>query len=139
MKRLILVALLVVPCATSEVRGQVNLTAVTVYATDINGNLNIGERWNTIAVHPAWDVWVKDGALPGNNILNHIEGVSPDRWIDIPLSAGEHTFSFGVEHFADLCCEGYGLNLFINGSPTAENGDEEPQLTGWTEPDFDAK
>jgi hypothetical protein len=137
MRKIIALALFLGPCVVNFGQAQVNLTAVTVYATDIDGNLFIGERWNTIAVHPAWDVWVKDGPLPGNNILNNIDGRAPDRWIDIPLSVGEHTFSYGVEHFADLYCAGYGINLFINGSPTAANGEEMPQITGWAEPDLD--
>jgi hypothetical protein len=45
----------------------------------------------------------------------------------------------GVSHIigGDLCCDGYSLNLFINGSPTAANGEEAPSITGWVEPDRD--
>ena len=113
------------------------LTAVTINATDFDGALRAQERWNTIAPHPAWEVWVKDGAIPGNEILNNTE--VGDRSIDIPLELGEHTFTVGVSHIVggDLCCDGYSLNLFLNGSPIALNGEESPSITGWVEPIWD--
>ena len=118
------------------------LTAITYFAADENGQVQVQERWNTFATHPAWDVWVTDGPLDthdDNQIINHIDGNAIDRTIDIELAPGENTFSFGVSHQidGDACCEFYGLNLFINGSPTANYGEERPEISALAEPAFD--
>jgi hypothetical protein len=71
----------------------VDLTAVTLYGTDADGNVRAEERWNTIYLDGAWDVGFYEGQAdvgPPVTWLNR-EG---DLGVDVVLSVGEtRTFS----------------------------------------------
>ena len=114
------------------------LTAVTFYAADSEGTVITAERWNTLAPHPAWDVYVAEGAIPGGSAINNQTGADSDRFINQPLSMGDNTFTFAVSHqpTGDLGFDHYGLNVFVNGNPTAML-DEDPQISGLVMKDTD--
>jgi hypothetical protein len=54
-----------------------------------------------------------------------------DRHVNVPLTVGDHTFTFAVSHTetGDLGFDYYGLNLFLNGNPLG-TVDEAPQISG---------
>lgn len=140
--RLTLMCLLLVIAVVSTAAAQPNLTAVTFAGARDDGTVEPAERWNTIAPHPAWDVYLAPGAIPGGDTLNNTAG---DRSISVPLSPGEHTFTFAVSHqpddqAGDLGFPFYGLNLFINGAGDGggDNGNSEhPQLSSFVAADRD--
>ena len=111
----VLLLLVVTLCCTGMAQA-VNMTGLTLAGADDQGTVQYPERWNTMGPHPAWDIFVKDSAIPGGSILNKTDGVAPDRTIDIPLPAGTHTFTFGVSHAVggDLGFDYYGFNLFFD-------------------------
>jgi len=139
MKKMFLLVLAAGLCLPMVVSAQsINMTANTLFAARADGSVIYNERWNTYAPHPAWDVFVRDGAIPGTSFLNKTDGVAPDRTIDIPLTVGNtYTFTFGVSHGigGDLGFEYYGLNLFLGGSPSAANGEEAPSISVYAQPD----
>lgn len=103
------------------------MTANTFSGTDAFGSVYISERWNTYAAPgPAWQVFLRDGAIPGNNFLNKQDGVAPDKTIAVDLTAGEHIFTFGVSHATgqDLSQDYYGLNLFFDQDPAPATWDD---------------
>ncbi len=94
----------------------IHLSANTVFACGATGEVIVNERWTTYAPHPAWSVFVRDGAIPGNSFLNKQDGIAPDRTIDVPLQKGNsYIFTFGVSHGnTDLGFTYYGLNIFFD-------------------------
>jgi len=138
MKKMCLLVLAAGLCLPMVVSAQsINMTGNTFFAAKDDGTVEYAERWNTLAPHAAWDVGVFEGAIPGT-----IPGLnSPtDRSIDIPLTVGNtYTFTFCVSHGVggDLGFPYYGLNLFMNGSPTGANGDEAPSISVYAQPDRD--
>jgi hypothetical protein len=143
MKKVLL--LLVVTLCCAGLAQAVNMTGLTLAGADQEGTVQYSERWNTYGAHPAWDIFVKDGAIPGNSILNLIDDVQPDRMIDIPLPVGTHTFTFGVSHGigGDLGWEYYGLNLFFDKpldplDPCDPTPDQAPDISVYGMKDVDA-
>ena len=135
--RSLLSSLVIVLAITATAMSAPQMTAVTFYAAESNGTVIPSERWNTIAPHPAWDVYVAEGAIPGTNVLNH-DGDGEDRHINHTLQMGANTFTFAVSHqpTGDLALDHYGLNVFINGNPQAVL-DEAPQISGLVAVDRD--
>ena len=135
--RLLLCSVLVAVVASTAMAAP-NMTAVSFYAADSEGTVIPAERWNTLAPHPAWDVYVAEGAIPGGSAINNQTGADSDRFINQPLSMGDNTFTFAVSHqpTGDLGYDHYGLNVFVNGNPTAML-DEAPQISGVVMKDTD--
>ena len=132
-KYLSLAMLAVVAFAAAGTAAEPRMTAVTFFAAQPDGTVIEAERWNTIAPHPAWDVYIAPGVIPGQGPLNNVAG-GGNRSIDWPLAVGTHTFTFAVSHLddaakGDLGFSHYGLNVFLNGNPSATT-DEAPQLSG---------
>jgi hypothetical protein len=150
MKKMLLFAMMIGLCVAGLTQAQtVNLTGNTLFSAAEDGTVLTPERWHTYsAPGPAWNVFVLDGAIPGNTILNKTDGVAPDRTIDIPLTVGNtYTFTFGVSHTAtgDLGFDYYGLNLFFDKDPLIANWDEgnggtvnyTPDISVYAQPDRD--
>ena len=71
--RLLLCSVLVAVVASTAMAAP-NMTAVSFYAADSEGTVIPAERWNTLAPHPAWDVYVAEGAIPGGSAISHQPG-----------------------------------------------------------------
>lgn len=94
--------------------GTMELSGITLFGADADGNQNVRGRWNSGPKDAAWDLFVHEGAA--------IQSDAPVAWLNdagtnrvrIALTPGEHTFTF---HFdAESPFEWYGLNLFFDDS-----------------------
>jgi hypothetical protein len=131
-------SLLFASVVAASAMAQPRMTAVTFYGAGADGTVIPAERWNTIAPHPAWDVYVAEGAIPGGTVLNDTSG---DRHVDHALALGDNVFTFAVSHLpdaqgGDLAFDYYGLNVFVNGNPQAVV-DEAPEISGLVATDRD--
>ena len=118
------------------------MTANSFYGANDDGSVIYSERWNTIAPHPAWDVYVSEGAIPGSSVLNNQDTeATTGKDINHQLVMGDNTFTFAVSHQpddqgGDLALDYYGFNVFLNGKPITLD-EEAPQISAFVATDRD--
>jgi hypothetical protein len=114
------------PSCSITIFDSLNMTAMTLNAaTDGNGGVNLGERWNTLHGDGAWDIGIReDGVLDA--VADYDPADITDFWLNdpvtgafaIPMVLGEtRTFTMAVSRspldVADV--QFYNVNLYFNG------------------------
>ena len=107
-----------------------DLTAVTLYACDDNGTVIPAHRYNSGPIDGAWDLFLCEGEapVPAGSEVPWLNGTG-DHTINVPLTAGTHTFTF--YHEGPGPDGRVGLNLCFNG----DNG--RPAISAMTIRDTD--
>lgn len=96
----------------------VDLTAVTLFGCDEQGNVDIAFRTNSGPIDAAWDVFLYEGDVynPATDSADEIKWLNDakDHTIRIPLSPGRHKFTFHSEYSRPWPF--VGMNFFFDGT-----------------------
>ncbi|MBM3999989.1 MAG: alpha-galactosidase [Planctomycetes bacterium] len=89
------------------------LTAITLFACDDQGQVDPSIRFNTGPVDAAYDLFVREVAEPSSATIVWLND-SADHTIRIPLKEGSHTYALHCD--SERAWPRLGMNLFLDGN-----------------------